>query len=388
MLFTTIDGLKQRGHEVAEFSLSDPRNRESEYAGYFPKALGELSGMHTVWDAVRIFWRIFRSPETVSKLKALVVATDPQVVHMHNVYHHFPPAVFKTLKQAGIPIVLTVHDVQPMCPNHRMMRGVDNKLCEACRTHKYYRCAVNRCIQNSYLKGAAGALEAYVYWLRGVWASVDRFICPSEFFVNKMVEWGFDKNKLRLVRNPEAVSEECPPLGNKVVYLGRFHIEKGIRTFLRALPYLRELPAVIIGDGPENEWVEDFIRQYSLTNVEKMAWADKAIAQQVLLSARVVVIPSSFYENCSMAILEAMSLGRIVVATDRGGNRELVADGITGYLVPADDPDALAAAVKKAMNLSPEEANKMSANARERVRRNHSEEEYFAKLEAVFKEVV
>jgi len=190
-----------------------------------------------------------------------------------------------------------------------------------------------------------------------------------------------------VVRNAAIVPAECPPLGDKVVYLGRFHIEKGIRTFMQSLPYLRDLHTVVVGDGPEDEWVTDFIRQYSLTNVEKMAWADKAKAYQVLMSARVVVVPSWFYENCSMAILEAMSLGRIVVATDRGGNRELVADGITGYLVPAEDHEALAVAIKKAMSLSPDEAQKMAENARARVRQNHSEEEYFAKLEGVFKEV-
>ena len=322
VFFDTINGLRQRGHEVIEFSSSDKRNSESDFENYFIENLGELSGEYGPAKSLQIFGKLFHSPEAVNNLRALIMATEPEVAHLHNIYHHMPPAVFRILKKSGIPIVLTVHDVQPMCPNHRMMRGVDNKLCESCFQHKYFNSVRYRCINNSLAASAAGALESYFYWLSGIWNLVDRFICPSEFMLNKMLSWGFPKEKLRLLRNPFDVPQECPPLGDKILYIGRFHVEKGIKILMQSLPWLRQYQTIIAGAGPEEKWVRNFITQYSLTNAKMIGWLDKAKLETIIREAKVVVVPSVFYENCSLSVLEALSYGRIVVASDRGGNSE------------------------------------------------------------------
>lgn len=384
----TIKGLRARGHEVAEFSMKNANNNISDYSGYFVSDIGDLRAEHDFFSSIKKFVHFLCSGEVKKKLNALTVAAEPEVAHLHNVYHHLSASTFVTLKKKNIPIVMTVHDVQPMCPNHRMVRGTDNKLCEACFPHQYFNCVRYKCVSKNCADNTAAALEAYFYRWRGVWSMVDRFICPSEFMLKKMVKWGFPKKKMRLVRNPFVVPAEPLPIGDKIVYLGRFHVEKGIRVFMAALPWLRNYKTIVAGSGPEDDWVDNFIQQYSLTNVFRTGWVGREEWQEVMREAKVVVVPSLFYENCSMAILEAMSFGKIVVATDRGGNRELIRDGETGFLVPPENPEAMATAIKKAMELSLEESARIIKNARELVRSEHSVEKYLDQLEKIYQEVI
>jgi len=387
VFFSTIDSLRARGHEVAEFSMNKKENLPSEYSAYFASELPEFSERHDLFTSAKIFRRLFYSRDVENKLNALVSAVDPEVAHLHNAYHHLSASTFRTLYKRRIPIVLTVHDVQPMCPNHRMIRGLDDTLCERCRPHKYYKCFLNKCVHYSRSNSLAAAMEAYYYYLKNIWEMVDLFICPSQFMMDKMTEWGFPRKKMRLARNPYIVPELYPPLGNKIVYIGRMHIEKGIKIFMSVLPHLREYQAVIAGNGPEANWVETMIRQCSLSNVEMRGWVNGEALRKLIAEARAIVVPSLFYENCSMTILESMSNGRLVVAADRGGNRELIINGETGFLVQPESPEALAAGIREAMSLSDIEAEVISRRAREYVAQNHSSAEYIKKLEEIYNEV-
>jgi glycosyltransferase involved in cell wall biosynthesis len=282
--------------------------------------------------------------------------------------------------------VLTVHDVFPLCPNHSLLYG--QSLREDLFKNKTYNCVRYKCIDNRLLPSIAGTLEAYYYRLKGVWEHVDIFICPSQFMMDKMAEYGFPKNKLRVVVNPFELRTDPLPLGNRVVYLGRMHYEKGIRLFLEAATHLRDVPMTVAGSGPDDKWVDTYIKQYSLTQVERLHWVDGQAWQKVMASAKVVVVPSVFYENCSLTVLEALSYGRIVVGVNRGGTPEMIIDGQTGFLAKPENADDLASVIRKAFQLSEQESKQMVERARKRVAGNHAPDDYFKKLENIYSEVV
>src|SRR3989338_3431323 len=333
VFFDTINGLRERGNEVSEFSMHSPKNLPSDYAKYFvspipEKFTGASPSLGTSW---KIFQRLFRSPEVEQKLAALVAFAKPEVAHVHNAYHHLSASTFLTLKKLHIPIVLTLHDVFPLCPNHSLL--YQERLAEDLFKNKFYICARYKCIDNKFLPSLAGTLEAYYYRLRKIWNNVDAFVCPSQFMKNKMVEYGFPANKMHVLPNPFDVGAHgrAPlPLGNKITYLGRIHYEKGIKMFMEAVKELADQPVVVAGSGPDDAWVNNFIAQHKLSNVERHGWVSGEKWKQIMAEAKVVVVPSVFLENCSLTILEAVSHGRIVVATDRGGNSEHVIDGVTG----------------------------------------------------------
>lgn len=386
VFFDTIKGLRERGHEVIEFSMQHSHNLPSDFSAYFASEMPEFTSKQGFKSDWRTFKTLFYSPDVEKKLRALALATEPEVAHLHNVTRQLSASLFATFRKLKIPMVFTVHDVQPMCPSHRMIRK--HTVCEKCFRHKYYNCARYNCINQSLAQSFAGALEAYFYYLRGIWNWIGAFACPSKFMLDKMVQWGFPSKKMHLVRNSFVVPPESLPLGSKVVYMGRLHEEKGIKIFMDAVKTLRDYQIVIAGMGPEEEMVEKFIRQYSLTNIERVGWAGGATWQKIMAEARVVVVPSLFYENCSVSILEALGYGRLVVAVNRGGNSELIIDGETGFLAEPENPESLAFLIRKAMELDEESARLMVSSGRQLVRENHDPNEYFKKLEDVFKLVI
>lgn len=383
----TIAGLRARGHEVAEFSMRHPKNLPSAYDAYFVDELPELGKKQSWGEALKVFSHLFYSGEVKHKLRALVYSSEPQVAHLHNVYHHLSAGIFTMLKKMGLPVVATVHDVFPMCPNHRMLRPA-GEVCEKCFNHRFYNCARYKCINNRRGASLAGSLEAYFYYLRDLWQMVDLFLCPSEFMLQKMTAWGFPRQKLRLLHNPYEALPEPKPLGSKVVYLNRLHAEKGIRLFMEAAAHLREYCIVVAGDGPDEGWVDDFIRQRSLTHVERLPRVSGEAWNKVVAEARVMVVPSWFYENCSLTILEALSHGRLVVTTDRGGNRELIKTGETGWLVKPENPEALSEAIRQAMQVSSAVTEKIIANGRNLIKAAYNPKDYFEKLEEYYEEAI
>jgi len=386
VFFDTIQGLRKLGHEVAEFSMSDPKNLPSDYSAYFISRLPELLLAHDPASAWKIFKHLFYSKEVERKLKALILAAEPEVAQLHNVYHHLSASTFLILKKMRVPMILTAHDVFPLCPNHSLLYG--ETMGEKYFKNKLYNCIRYKCVNNQLLPSVAGTLEAYYYRWRKIWDMIDLFICPSRFMKDKMVEYGFPEKKMRLIANPYQSPEIIPPLGKQIVYLGRLHYEKGIKIFMAAARQLRDYDITVVGAGPEEKWVDEYIRRNNLSKVRRLGWVGGIEWKNVFAGARVVVVPSVFYENCSLSILEALSYGRIVVATNRGGNPELVIDGLTGFLARPEDPFDLARVIKQAMDLPAAEAEQMIRQGRNLVAKNHNPEQYFEKLLNVYKEAM
>ncbi|MEM6551501.1 MAG: glycosyltransferase [Planctomycetota bacterium] len=138
------------------------------------------------------------------------------------------------------------------------------------------------------------------------------------------------------------------PLDARVIFhTARFHPVKDHGLSLRAFAeVLKEVPGawlVLIGDGPERGFIEQQVRVLGLR--ERMVLAGvREDARQLLPGADVAVL-SSKSEGMSVTILEAMAAGVPVVATDVGGNGELIEHGKTGLLTHAEDAEALGAAM-------------------------------------------
>ena len=386
VFFDTINGLRKRGHEVSEFSMTHAQNVPSDYSSYFASEMPELLTARDWSSKLAIFKRLFYSKEIEQKLNALILATEPEVAHLHNIYHHLSASTFLTLRRRKVPMVLTVHDVFPLCPNHSFL--YQGEIREDLFKNKLYNCTRFRCVDNRFVPSLAGTLEAYYYRWRGIWESIDAYICPSQFMADKLVEYGWPRAKMRVVPNPFPLVATPPPLGTAVVYLGRLHAEKGIRIFLEAVRQLRDYSVVVAGDGPEAKWVENYCRQYGLNNVWLPGNVGADAWKKVVASARIVVVPSIFYENCSLTVLEALSYGRIVVGVKRGGTPELIIDGKTGFLAEPGNADDLARVIKQAMALPPAEAERITTAGRALVATQHNEARYFDQLEAVYREVV
>ena len=162
---------------------------------------------------------------------------------------------------------------------------------------------------------------------------------------------GLPPGSLRVVHNgvpdhplPRIPRGEGAPV---VGALARFDEQKGLDVLLRALVDLPDVRALLVGGGEQEDALRRLAADLGVADrVELRAWS--ADPRAVLAGLDVFVLPSR-YEGFPLSVVEAMLAGVPVVATDVGSVGEAVRDRDTGYLVPAEDPVALAAGIWAAL---------------------------------------
>jgi glycosyltransferase involved in cell wall biosynthesis len=174
----------------------------------------------------------------------------------------------------------------------------------------------------------------------------------------------------------------------RLVCVGRLGEQKGHLLLLAAMRLAFDrgcaFELVLAGDGELRAAIEARVRALALDgHVRITGWIASAEVRRELESARALALPS-FAEGLPVVIMEAMALRRPVVTTCVAGIPELVRPGESGWLVPAGDVDALAAAIVACMEASPETLARMGAAARERVLERHDVDVEAAKLARLF----
>ena len=152
-----------------------------------------------------------------------------------------------------------------------------------------------------------------------------------------------------------------------MLFLGRLSPEKGIRTLLRAYEALSEaLPLVIAGEGPEHHSLEECARLKGLP-AHFLGFQQGEPLRAVLSGARAVIIPSEWYENAPLAVLEAFAAGKPVIGARIGGIPEMIHDGTDGLLFSPGDSLSLGKSLRRFLSLPSEEVAAMGRRALKKV---------------------
>ncbi len=189
---------------------------------------------------------------------------------------------------------------------------------------------------------------------------------------------------------PERAAELPGNNGGPVISIvARLQTVKGHRLFLesarRVLAKKPESRFWIVGEGELRRELETIVSQWGLTRaVTFLGYRNDP--RNVMISSDVVVCASS-YESFSQSALEALALGRPLVATSVGGIPEIVRDGETGILTPPGDPDSMAAAILRLLN-DRDLARRIGAAGREFVIKNYTVEAQAAALAALYQEAI
>lgn len=203
---------------------------------------------------------------------------------------------------------------------------------------------------------------------------IDEFYCVSNWALNVMKkEMPTLGGKLKLIYNrlphpelPPTVPSFSPPT---VLLLGRLSFEKGFDTGIEAFALLKQAGSnaqlLIAGGGAERPFLEHLVEKLSLKNCTK--FLGKLFPHEtpfVINQATIVVIPSHF-EAFGLVALEAMQMGRAVIASRVGGLKEIISDFETGLLIPSQDPVSLYKAMDSLLN-QPEKTIQMGLQGRKR----------------------
>jgi len=170
-----------------------------------------------------------------------------------------------------------------------------------------------------------------------------------------------------------------------LTFVGRLAPPKDLLTLLEAVKKLPESVLLVIGDGELRPQVERSIRELGLVDRVRLLGQRSDIPQ--ILAASDIFVLSSRWEGLPYTIIEAMMAGLPVVATRVGGVPELVEDGVTGFLVPPRDPDALAEALQKLI-ADPELRRRMGRAGREKALKEFTLDRMLRETERVYNGII
>jgi glycosyltransferase involved in cell wall biosynthesis len=358
------------GWEVVPFAMRHPNNLPSAWAEYFPDEIEFGRSYGAAGNLLRA-QRVIYSLQARRNIGRLLDAARPRIAHAHNVYHHLSPSIFPLLKQRGVPVVMSVHDLKLTCPSRTMMVGAQP--CERCRGGRLHHVVLNRCIKGSLALSTLVMMESAVHRALGLYeANVERFVVPSHFVLETMVRWGWARERLVYVPNFADIERFRPgaDAGGRFVYCGRLDNTKGVATLLRAAAIARQ-PVTLVGSGPD----EPQLRELATRSQADVVFAGHQSGETLaaaLRSARAVVVPSEVYENAPLAVLESYAAGRPVIGARIGGIPELVREDETGALFPSGDAPALAAALARFAQFPTSRLTAMGAAGRRWVEQDFS----------------
>ena len=373
-----VQELRRRGHVVHTFSIRGPLleeavddtvRREQESTDYIlekgaaklvaPFAVELVRHPKAALAAARLAWRT-RSPglrALVWQLAYLVEAAylagrirAQRIEHVHDhIGTNSATVAMLAARMAGIPFSMTIHGPVEFDAPERFALG-----------SKIERAAFTVCVSSF------GRSQCMRWASPGAWPRIH------------VVRCGLDEAFL-------AAASEPVPAEPRFVSVGRLSEQKGQPLLLDAVARLAQegirCELALVGDGPLRPGLEARIRELGLAeSVRLLGWKDGAGVRAELLRARALVLPS-FAEGLPIVLMEALALRRPVIATSVAGIPELVENRENGWLVPAGSVEALAAAMREALQASPAALARMGEVGARRVRAQHDLREQGAQLE-------
>jgi glycosyltransferase involved in cell wall biosynthesis len=346
--------LADAGHEVFHFGMADARNTVGEDADCFPREV-DYHGDRSLGQKVGEGLRTIYGREAKRGMAKLLDRRRPDIIHAHNIYHQLTPSILEPARERGIPVMLTLHDYKLVCPVYTLLR--DGSVCEKC-IRGPEPIISHRC------KGGSLA-ESLVLWaedrlhrtLGSYEKGVSLFTSPSQFLRQKVIEGRLSAESIVHLPNALPFPQETldmpyrsPSAGRpELLWVGRMSYEKGLATLLKALALSEgDLKLLLAGDGPEEASLRTLAEKLRLGDrVEFLGRVPRDEVRDLILRTHGTVLPSEWFENAPLSLLESLALGRAVIGSEMGGIPEMLENEKTGWLFPAGNVDALAALLSR-----------------------------------------
>lgn len=345
------------------------------------------------WSALRTLLQSGNNPQSAARVRHAIQDAQPDWIHLHNLWFTLGLSALRACREAPAPVMMTLHNFRLLCPGGTLLRP-EGSVCPTPSCGGGLRCLWHRCYHHSLLATWAAGRMALRGWRERLWQdAVDLYAVPSAFVREMFLRHGWEPDQVRVV--PHTCADPLAGRGGAgtrhpqsptplLVYAGRLSGEKGIRVLLAAWRKVAEaVPEArlrILGDGPLREELED------ATGGMGIEFAGRCPRETVidhLDEAWGLVQPSICLETFGLTLLEALALGRPVVASRIGALPELVLEGETGLLVPPGDVEALTRALLTLLR-DAKLRRRMGEAGRVRFESTHNEQRGYENLRAAF----
>ncbi len=334
--------LARRGHHVTVVSTCGPEMQPYPVETrngvmvirFFPRNVywnfvraGQARHRRLVWH-LRDAW----NRDAGRQFQAVLNRAPPDIVHTHLI-DGLSATIWQRARQAGVPIIHTAHDYHLLCPRAFLL------------TRDWQICRYPRLV-----------CRAYRAWHVRTATDIDCFVSPSQFLLEQHRMAGIAVRRTAVIRNgvpvphgTESIQRLRTPGAERkrFLLLTRLTIEKGVRVVIRAvamLPHIFDFELVIAGRGP----LDTEVHQAAADDprIRFVGYVTGEAKEALLASAHYLLVPSLWYENAPVAVIEAAAYGLGVIASRIGGLPELVREGRTGLLFEPGDAAGLAATMR------------------------------------------
>lgn len=340
--------LRENGVEAQVFAMEYPQNLPAHYQDRFASRVTFDGGMGNRWRALQ---RTLGNGDIRERFEAVLDDFKPDVVHMHNIHSYLSPVVGELAHKRGIRVVWTLHDYKLLCPRYDCLLG--GKPCEKCFGGSKLGVIANRCMKSSLPASVVAWLEVVKWNRRTLEKNTDLFICPSEFMAMKMRESGFDAGKIKVLNNflDPVKLKQYQAIDNSTeredyyCFVGRLSAEKGVSDLLDVasrLPYRIK----VAGSGTLEPAMR--IKYADCPNIEFLGMLDAPDVASLLVGARFSIVPSQWYENNPLSVVESLCAGTPVAGSTMGGIPELI-DSSNGIVFQPYDKETLETAITMSM---------------------------------------
>ena len=385
-------GLRERGHEVVVFCAEKDIAR------------AHLSLHHREHEGVRVhelvnnlhledFRETWDLPAVDALFEGVLAHEAPDLVHFQHLLYLSIGCV-EAAARRGLPVAFTLHDYWLQCPRFGQRVHADGSICHTIDEERCSGCLGSLRFKNSPLEqrvagwisslreksglDLAGAARRAGDWLRAregaqeaptlpleevrlrnrelrerLAASVDRFLSPSAFLRARLVEWGLDPARVEHLPTGTDLSHfgggQREPRGARlrVGFIGSLIPVKGAHVLLEAWDALEpdvRAQASLEVFGPsfhDSEYQARLVQLARDAGAELRGALDRDGVARTLRRLDLLVVPSLWFENQPLVILEALAAGTPLAVSDLGGMAELVEPGRSGWRFPVGDVAAL-----------------------------------------------
>lgn len=384
--FNTGRLLEEHGHKVVYFTLKWKDNRPSPYSKYFPESKETRRGsLKQVKNMINYFYHF----EAAKKIEQLIIGEKPDVAHIHLMWGQITPSIFPALRKYNIPILFTVHDYRIVCPAYTFRDG-NGKICEACQGRYFYKCFTHTCCKGSKLMSAVMAAEQY---FRNAFFNpakyINGFIYVSNFARNIQEKYTpslKSKPNITLYNFSTSIVSEpkTMPTDKYFLFFGRLSYEKGVMTLLKTFKELPQYNLKVVGTGSKEEELKAFTRDNGMKNATFLGYKTGKELTDLVSNAYFIIVPSEWYENNPMTIIESYSVGTPVIGARIGGIPEIVVDGQTGFQFESGSVESLRATIEKSAKIAPDTYSDFSKATLRFANENLSKDSYWTKLIAFY----
>lgn len=332
-----------------------------------------LEGRSRLGLALEAFWS-FRA---CAELRETIRDFRPDVMHVHNFFPQFSPAVFWTAKAEGVACVMTLHNFRYGCPGGLLFR--QGHVCRDCVGRLPLPGVLHRCYRDSFAQSLVNAGSFMLHRAMGTFqGKIDRYITLCQSSSRIFIQMGLPA--ARLMDKPNFVDlpgpdPEQPRRGG--LFVGRLSAEKGLGVLAEALKLLPELDMAVIGSGPEEAAL------MAAPRARVLGWQQPEMIYAHMRQAAYLVFPSLWHEHFPRTIVEAYACGLPIIASRLGAMAELVEEGRTGLLFEPGSAQELAEKLRWA-EAHPQEMRRMGQAARRLFEDKYTPEKNLERLLAIY----